>query len=173
MDFKRLNNITGWLVFLIALITYVITIEDTAGFWDVGEFTAVSYKLMVPHPPGAPFFLLLGRMASFLSMGDVHQVAYWINMISVVASAFTILFMFWSITLFSRKLLKSRQSILFLLGKLSEFNHRFLLHYQFVWVTQINVSLLCDQDLRAKNSLLGANHWNRHVGHLMAKMQLV
>ncbi len=106
MDFRRLNNGTGWLVFLVALITYVITIEDTAGFWDVGEFTAVSYKLMVPHPPGAPFFLLLGRMASFLSMGDVYEVAYWINMISVVASAFTILFMFWSITLFSRKLLK-------------------------------------------------------------------
>ena len=102
MDFKRLNNITGWLVFLVALITYVITVEDTAGFWDVGEFTAVSYKLMVPLPPGAPFFLLLGRMASFLSMGNVYEVAYWINMISVVASAFTILFMFWSITLFSR-----------------------------------------------------------------------
>ena len=106
MNFKTLNNITGWLLFLIALITYAITVEDTASFWDVGEFTAVSYKLMVPHPPGAPFFLLLGRMASFLSMGDVLQVAYWINMISVVASAFTILFMFWSITLFSRKLLK-------------------------------------------------------------------
>lgn len=111
MDFRRLNNITGWLLFLVALITYVITIEDTASFWDVGEFTAVSYKLMVPHPPGAPFFLLLGRMASFLSMGNVYEVAYWINMISVVASAFTILFMFWSITLFSRKLLKVKDAI--------------------------------------------------------------
>jgi len=111
MDFRRLNNITGWLVFLVALITYVITIEDTASFWDVGEFTAVSYKLMVPHPPGAPFFLLLGRMASFFSMGDVTEVAYWVNMVSVVASAFTILFMFWSITLFSRKLLKIKGEI--------------------------------------------------------------
>lgn len=111
MDFRRLNNITGWLVFLVALITYVITVEDTASFWDVGEFTAVSYKLMVPHPPGAPFFLLLGRMASFLSMGDVYEVAYWVNMLSVVASAFTILFMFWSITLFSRKLLKIKGEI--------------------------------------------------------------
>jgi Protein O-mannosyl-transferase TMEM260-like len=111
MDFRKLNNITGWLVFLVALITYVITIEDTASFWDVGEFTAVSYKLMVPHPPGAPFFLLLGRMASFLSLGDVYQVAYWVNMVSVVASAFTILFMFWSITLISRKLLKTNGNI--------------------------------------------------------------
>ena len=107
MNFKKLNNITGWLVFLIALITYAITVEDTASFWDVGEFIAVSYKLMVPHPPGAPFFLLLGRMASFLSGSDVTQVAYWINNVSVLASAFTILFMFWSITLFSRKFLKT------------------------------------------------------------------
>jgi hypothetical protein len=66
---------------------------------------------MVPHPPGAPFFLLLGRMASFLSMGNELQVAYWINMISGVASAFTILFMFWSISLFSRKLLKVNGSV--------------------------------------------------------------
>ncbi len=106
MKYKILNNITGWLTFVIALIVYAITVEDTASFWDAGEFIAVSYKLMVPHPPGAPFFLLLGRMFSFLSGGDNLQVAYWINMVSVVASAFTILFMFWSITMFSRKLLK-------------------------------------------------------------------
>ncbi len=111
MNFRKLNNITGWLVFLIALITYAITVEDTASFWDVGEFIAVSYKLMVPHPPGAPFFLLLGRMASFLSLGDVYQVAYWINMVSVVASAFTILFMFWTITLFARKLLNVKEDM--------------------------------------------------------------
>ena len=111
MNFKLINNVTGWLVFLIALITYTITIEDTASFWDVGEFTAASYKLMVPHPPGAPFFLLLGRMFSFLSFGDVSQVAYWVNMLSVVASAFTVLFMFWSITLFSRKLIRQHDSL--------------------------------------------------------------
>ncbi|MEN8249665.1 MAG: DUF2723 domain-containing protein, partial [Bacteroidota bacterium] len=97
------------------------TVEDTASYWDVGEFIAVSYKLMVPHPPGAPFFLLLGRMASFFSMDDPLQVAFWINMLSVVASAFTILFMFWSITLFSRKLLKingemSQANIIAILG---------------------------------------------------------
>jgi len=111
MNFKKLNNISGWFVFLVAIITYAISVEDTASFWDVGEFTAVSYKLMVPHPPGAPFFLLMGRMASFLSMGNELQVAYWINMLSVFASAFTILFMFWSITLFSRKLLKIKGSM--------------------------------------------------------------
>jgi len=105
MKFRTINNICGWTVFVIALITYAITVEDTASFWDVGEFIAVSYKLMVPHPPGAPFFLLLGRLASFLSMGDHTQVAYWINMLSVLASGFTIMFMFWSIVLIGRKLI--------------------------------------------------------------------
>jgi len=79
--------------------------EETASYWDCGEFIAVSYKLQVPHPPGAPLFLLMGRAFSFLALGDVTKVAYWINFMSVLASAFTILFLFWSITLFGRKLM--------------------------------------------------------------------
>jgi hypothetical protein len=62
---------------------YWITVEPTASYWDCGEFIAVSYKLEVPHPPGAPFFLLVGRLFSFLAFGDVDKVAYWINMVSV------------------------------------------------------------------------------------------
>ena len=105
-NFQRLNNIVGWVIFTIALITYWMTMEPTASYWDCGEFIAVSYKLEVPHPPGAPLFLLIGRMFSFLSFGDTSQVAYWINFASVLAGAFTILFLFWSITLFGRKLMK-------------------------------------------------------------------
>ena len=105
MNFQKINNITGWIVFGIALITFCITFEETASYWDVGEFIAVSYKLMVSHPPGAPLFMLLGRIFSFLSFGDVTKVAYWINFMSVLASAFTILFLFWSITLLARKLM--------------------------------------------------------------------
>jgi hypothetical protein len=105
MNFQRTNNIAGWVVFAIALITYWLTMEETASYWDCGEFIAVSYKLEVPHPPGAPFFLLIGRMFSFLAFGDVTQVAYWINFSSVLASAFCVLFLFWSITLLGRKIL--------------------------------------------------------------------
>ena len=105
MNFQKSNNITGWLVFVVALITYWLTMEETASYWDCGEFIAVSYKLQVPHPPGAPLFLLMGRIFSFLAMGDVTKVAYWINFMSVLASAFTILFLFWSITLFGRKMM--------------------------------------------------------------------
>jgi hypothetical protein len=105
MNFQKVNNIVGWVVFTVALGTYWLTVEETGSYWDCGEFIAVSYKLMVPHPPGAPFFLLLGRMFSFLAFGDVTQVGYWINMLSVLSSAFTILFLFWSITLFGRKMI--------------------------------------------------------------------
>src|SRR6266850_5563574 len=105
MNFQKANNITGWIAFGIALATYWFTFEETASYWDCGEFIAVSYKLEVPHPPGAILFLLLGRIFSFLSFGDVTKVVYWINFMSVLASAFTILFLFWSITLFGRKLI--------------------------------------------------------------------
>lgn len=103
-DYNKLNNITGWIIFILATTVYALTVEPTASFWDCGEFIAVSYKLEVPHPPGAPFFLLLGRLFSFLAMGDVTQVAYWINMLSVLSSGFTILFLFWSITHLAKKL---------------------------------------------------------------------
>lgn len=105
MKFQKINNYTGWFAFTVALVTYWLTFEETASYWDCGEFIAVSYKLEVSHPPGAPLFMLLGRVFSFLALGDVSKVAYWINFLSVLASAFTILFLFWSITLFGRKLM--------------------------------------------------------------------
>lgn len=107
-DFKKINNLTGWAVFVVSLIAYVLTVERTASFWDCGEFIAIAYKLEVSHPPGAPLFMLIGRLFSFLSLGDVTRVAYWVNMASVLASAFTIIFLYWSIVLLGRKLLKAK-----------------------------------------------------------------
>lgn len=106
MNFQKINNIAGWVVFTIALVTYWLTMEETASYWDCGEFIAVAYKLEVSHPPGAPLFMLIGRVFSFLAGGDVTQVAYWINFSSALASSFTSLFLFWSITLFGRKIIK-------------------------------------------------------------------
>ncbi|MDL5050863.1 DUF2723 domain-containing protein [Oscillatoria amoena NRMC-F 0135] len=110
MNFQKINNITGWIIFGIALTAYWLTMEETASYWDCGEFIAVSYKLEVPHPPGAPLFLLIGRMFSFLAVGDVTRVAYWINFSSVLAGALASLFTFWSITLFARKILNITRS---------------------------------------------------------------
>ena len=108
LDYKKVNNLTGWLVFIVATLVYVLTVEETASFWDPGEFIAVSYKLQVPHPPGAPFFLLVYRFFGFLAFGDPLSVAYWMNIGSAFFSGFTILFLFWSITLLGRKLFQMK-----------------------------------------------------------------
>ncbi len=105
MNYIKVNNLTGWFVFAIATIVYWLTVEPTASFWDCGEFIAVSYKLEVPHPPGAPLFLLIGRFFSLFAFGDVERVAYWINMSSVLSSGFSILFLFWTITALGNKLM--------------------------------------------------------------------
>lgn len=105
-SFKHLNNIVGWITFLIAAVTYLLTIEPTTSFWDVGEFITTSYKLEVGHPPGAPFFMILGRFFSLFG-GGPSQAALMINAMSALASAFTILFLFWTITHLAKKLIKA------------------------------------------------------------------
>lgn len=104
-NYQRLNNVIGWFVFLIAAFTYLSTIESTASFWDCGEYIACAYKLEVGHPPGAPLFLLIGRFFSLFTFGDTAKVGMMINAMSALCSAFTILFLFWNITVFARKII--------------------------------------------------------------------
>ncbi|TAF65564.1 MAG: DUF2723 domain-containing protein [Cytophagales bacterium] len=104
MSFRSLNNIGGWLVFAISTTVYILTLEPTASFWDCGEFIASAFKLQVPHPPGAPFFLLVGRLFSLLAGNDLTQVAYWVNVSSAIFSGLTILFLFWTISLLAIKM---------------------------------------------------------------------
>ncbi len=102
-NFKKWNKILGWVAFGIALFTYSLTVEPTASFWDAGEYIATSSKLQVGHPPGAPLFQMIGAFASIFA-SDPTQIAFVVNMTSAFASAFAILFMFWSITILVRKL---------------------------------------------------------------------
>ncbi|WP_452598458.1 DUF2723 domain-containing protein [Pontimicrobium sp. MEBiC01747] len=104
INFKKWNNILGWFAFLIALITYSLTVEPTVSYWDAGEYILTSAKLQVGHPPGAPLFQMLGAMFSTLAFNP-EQVGLMLNMVSAVSSAFTILFMFWSISLLLQKVI--------------------------------------------------------------------
>lgn len=103
-NFKLWNTLVGWLVFAVAAATYLLTIEPTASFWDCGEFISSAWKLDVGHPPGAPFFMLMGHFASLFAPDTAH-VAMCVNALSALASAFTILFLFWTITALAKKLL--------------------------------------------------------------------
>ncbi len=102
-NFKIANRITGWIVFLIAATVYLLTIEPTTSFWDCGEFIATAFKLEVGHPPGAPLFMIIARVFSIFA-GDVSNVAKMVNAMSGLASAFTILFLFWTITHLTKKM---------------------------------------------------------------------
>ncbi len=106
MTFNRLNNIVGWIVGLIACTVYVLTMEPTGSFWDCGEFVSSAYKLQIPHPPGAPMFTLLGRFFIVLFGDDPLSAARGVNFMSAIASGMTILFLFWTITHFARKLMQ-------------------------------------------------------------------
>jgi len=104
MTFRKANNLSGWLIFLIALATYVLTREARGSLWDTGEFIASAKGLQLPHPPGAPMFVLLGRFFIILFGDDPLTAGSAVNFMSALASAATILFLFWSITHFGRKL---------------------------------------------------------------------
>jgi transmembrane protein TMEM260 (protein O-mannosyltransferase) len=106
--YKKLNNIVGWLAFAIATIVFLFTVEPTASWWDCGEYIATAYKLQVGHPPGAPFFQLLGRIFTLFAFGDVSKVALMINIMSALSSSFTILFLFWTITMLAEKLMDKK-----------------------------------------------------------------
>jgi len=104
-NFKKLNNFAGWIIFAIATSVYFLTLEPTASWWDCGEYIATAYKLQVGHPPGAPLFQLLGRFFTLFAFGDLDNVALMINIMSALSSSFTILFLFWTITMLAKKIM--------------------------------------------------------------------
>lgn len=115
-NFKKWNTLLGWFSFLIALITYSLTVEPTVSFWDAGEYILTASKLQVGHPPGAPLFQMMGAFFSIFTWGNNELIGWMMNMMSAVSSAFTILFMFWTITLLLKKISKTQSNDLAILG---------------------------------------------------------
>ena len=103
-QFKLVDNCLGWLAFVIAAFVYCSTIEPTARFWDCPEFISTGYKLEIGHPPGAPFFMLTANLFTQF-VDDPSKVALMVNIMSALLSAATIMFLFWSISHLTRKLL--------------------------------------------------------------------
>ena len=105
MNFRKVNNIVGWAVCAIACAVYILTSEAGGSFWDCGEFVSSCFKVQIPHPPGAPLFILLGRIFIVLFGDNPLTAAKAVNTLSALGSGFSILFLFWSITHFARKIL--------------------------------------------------------------------
>ena len=101
--YNRWNNIVGWAVFAVAALTYLATMEPSASLWDCSEFIATSYKLEVGHPPGAPLFMMMARLATMLAP-STEYVPLMVNAMNSLASAFCILFMFWTVTHLGRRI---------------------------------------------------------------------
>lgn len=101
MDYKRINTIVGWMVFIFATTVYFMTLEPTTSLWDCGEYITTAYKLEVGHPPGAPLFMMLGRL--FTMFTGPESAAMMVNAMSALSSSFTILFLFWTITMLAKK----------------------------------------------------------------------
>jgi hypothetical protein len=112
MRYTKINNLLGWLCFVIATVTYILTLEPSVSFWDCGEFIACAYRLQVSHQPGYPLFAMLGKAFSLLSLGDNTKVPYFTNMGSALASGATIMFLFWTITALAKKLLIKKDEVL-------------------------------------------------------------
>ena len=110
MNFKKVNNIAGWIICAIACTVFIITREASVSFWDCGEFISCAYKLQISHPPGAPLFILLGRLFIILFSGNLNaatpnlHAAVDVNLMSSMCSGFTVLFLFWTITHFAKKM---------------------------------------------------------------------
>ena len=102
--YRRWNNITGWFMFLFSAAVYLLTVEPTVSFWDCGEFILSGFRLQVGHPPGAPLFIMMARIATLFAGGDASRAALMVNMLSAICSAFTILFLFWTITHLVRRI---------------------------------------------------------------------
>ncbi len=104
MNFKRINNITGWVVCLIACTVFIMTSEAGGSLWDCGEFVSSCFKVQIPHPPGAPLFVLIGRIFIVLFGNNPMTAAKGVNVMNALASGFSILFLFWTITHFARRI---------------------------------------------------------------------
>ncbi|WP_423146938.1 DUF2723 domain-containing protein [Rubrolithibacter danxiaensis] len=109
-SFASLNNLVGVLCFLAAFVIYTATLQPTVSFWDCGEFIATAYKIQVGHQPGAPLFMMLAKIFSMIA-AEPTQVAFWVNISSALASAATIMFLFWTITALALKLIKKETEL--------------------------------------------------------------
>ena len=169
MNYKKINLYLGWLVFFIATTVFFITIEDTVSLWDCGEYITAAYKLEVGHPPGAPLFMVLGRLFSFFA--EPEHVAVWINRLSALCSSMTILFMFWTLTMFVKKIAIKGKTELSTGDKIAIFGSAFIgaLAYTFsesFWFSAVEGEVYAMSSLFTAAIFWATMKWDEEMGEI-------
>ena len=165
MNLQRINNLTGWVVFGISLVIYVLTLEPTISLWDCGEFLVSAYKLEINHSPGAPLFMLLGRVFSLFSFGNPTKAAYAINLVSAVSSAATILFLYWTIVWLISKIEKTQNQkfpLILKFGAAAIGALSFAFTDSF-WFSAVEAEVYALSSLFSAVVLWAATHWEREA----------
>lgn len=164
MNFSKQNTLGGWLVFALSLAVYIFTLEPTVSLWDCGEFVVSCYKLEINHSPGSPLFMLLGRIFSLLSFGNSAYIAFCINMVSAIASAATVMFLFWTISWLSGKIQSNPISPVIRLAASAIGALSFAFTDSF-WFSAVEAEVYALSSLFSAAVLWAATKWEREYNH--------
>lgn len=157
-----MNRVLGWVMFVIALVVYTLTLEPSVSLWDCGEFASAAYKLQVVHPPGAPLFLMVGRLFSMLA-GSPAEVGFWINMLSAVSSAGCVMFTFWITTHFAQKMMaegsENRNLLILGAGVVAALSNTFLDSF---WFSAVEAEVYAMSSFFTALTFWAILRWDKH-----------
>lgn len=170
MSFQQKKNLMGWGIFLFSLTVYVLTLEPTMSLWDCGEFLVSAYKLEISHAPGAPLFMLLGRLFSLLSFGHREYVAVMVNLISAISSAATVMFLFWISVWFMLKISPEKKMAVLLASAVGALAFAFTDSF---WFSAVEAEVYALSMLFMVLVLWVATRWEREAGQPFANRWIV
>lgn len=170
MSFKQKNNLFGWGVFLISLLTYTLTIEPTMSLWDCGEFLVSACKLEVSHAPGAPMFMLIGRIFSLFSFGQPEKMAVMVNMLSAVSAAATVMFLFWTLIWLTERYLSGQHPVIWFAAGIGALSFAFTDSF---WFSAVEAEVYSMSSLFTAAVFWAATRWEREAGEPFANRWMV
>ena len=160
MSFDSKNRLFGWGIFAISLFVYVLTLEPTMSLWDCGEFILSSYKLEICHAPGAPLFMLIGRLFSLLALGNPEKVAFMMNFMSAVASAATVMFLFWISVWLMKKIVEEHPVVVWITSAIGALSFAFTDSF---WFSAVEAEVYAMSSLLVAVVLWAVTRWEQEA----------
>lgn len=173
--YSRINTIFGWVSFAVALVVYMLTLQPSASFWDCGEFIASAFRLQVGHQPGAPMFMMLAKVLSLVA-SDPAQVAFWVNSLSALASALTVMFLFWTITALASRSIKEEKWSAMQMVMVTSAGMTGALAYAFsdsFWFSAVEAEVYAVSSLFTAVVFWAALRWERAADHITGGKWLI